>query len=245
MSDHSPENNSETVERLLAQFSELAQLSGSLAHEIKNPLSVIRMNMELLAEDFAEAETPRERRALQKVRTVHNQCIRLQNLLDDFLRFARVRRLAMMPGSLNAQIEQVLEFFELQAEEQQVQIVKFLDPDLPTVMLDEETLQAALVNLVKNALEAMPHGGQLTARTHTTTTGVALDLIDTGCGMDAATAMHMFEAFYTTKDGGSGLGLPTARKIIEAHAAQIDVQSEAGRGTKFTLEFPTPPRLEK
>jgi nitrogen-specific signal transduction histidine kinase len=72
---------------------------------------------------------------------------------------------------------------------------------------------------------------------------VALDLIDTGCGMDENTAMHMFDAFYSTKEDGSGLGLPTAKKVIEAHGARIVVQSEVGRGTQFTLEFPTPPRL--
>ena len=100
-----------------------------------------------------------------------------------------------------------------------------------------------LVNLVKNALEAMTDGGQLVARTRLTRSGAALDLIDTGCGMDDHTAMNMFEAFYSTKDGGTGLGLPTARKIIEAHGGRIDVQSQVGHGTKFTLEFPTPARL--
>ena len=73
--------------------------------------------------------------------------------------------------------------------------------------------------------------------------GVALDLIDTGCGMEDGTAIHMFEPFYSTKNGGSGLGLPTARKIIQAHGGRISVQSDVGRGTKFMLEFPTPARL--
>jgi signal transduction histidine kinase len=100
------------------------------------------------------------------------------------------------------------------------------------------------LNLVKNGLEAMPNGGELVARTRLTRTGVALDLIDTGCGMDAQTALKMFDAFYSTKDDGSGLGLPTARKIIEAHGGRISVQSEIGRGTQFTLEFPQPARIE-
>ena len=108
-----------------------------------------------------------------------------------------------------------------------------------------ETLQAALVNIVKNALEAMPEGGRFEVRTRLTLTGVALDLTDTGSGIDDATLMHMFEAFYTTKQGrgGSGLGLPTARKIIEAHGGRISVQSQVGYGTQFTLEFPLPARI--
>ncbi len=230
-------------EPLRAQYEELAALTGSLAHEIKNPLSVIRMNMELLAEDFADSETPRERRALSKIDMVTKQCTRLENLLNDFLRFNKVRRLDLRSGSLNEQLERVLDLFTPQANETGVEIVRYLDHDLPSILLNAETLQAALVNLVKNALEAMSSGGQLITRTRLTRSGVALDLIDTGSGMDEKTAMKMFEPFYSTKSGGSGLGLPTARKIIEAHGGRIDVHSEVGRGTQFTLEFPTPPRI--
>ncbi len=226
-----------------AQYEELAALTGSLAHEIKNPLSVIRMNMELLAEDFADSETPRERRALSKIDMVTRQCTRLENLLNDFLQFNKVRKLELRSGSLNEQMERVLDLFTPQAKESGVEVVRYLDPDLPSILLNAETLQAALLNLVKNALEAMKDGGQLIARTRLTRNGVALDLIDTGTGMDEKTAMKMFEPFYSTKSGGSGLGLPTARKIIEAHGGRIGVHSEVGRGTQFTLEFPTPPRI--
>jgi signal transduction histidine kinase len=228
---------------LQVQYNELAELAGSLAHEIKNPLSVIRMNMDLLAEDFRDAETPRERRALRKIDVVHKQCTRLENLLNDFMRFARLRTLDLKAGSLNEQIQRVLDLYAPQAEENGIDVLLYLDADLPSILLEERTLEAALLNLVKNALEAMPGGGQLVVRTRVTRTGVALDLIDTGCGMDQETALRMFEPFYSTKEGGTGLGLPTARKTIEAHGGRIDVQSEVGRGTKFTLEFPTPRRL--
>ena len=91
----------------------------------------------------------------------------------------------------------------------------------------------------------MAEGGELTIRTHLTSDGIAMDLIDTGCGMSEDTALNMFTAFYTTKPSGSGLGLPMARKVVQAHGGRIDVESEEGRGTKFTLEFPTPARLEE
>lgn len=241
-----PESDSkieELTQRLRTQYNELAELAGSLAHEIKNPLSVIRMNMELLAEDFAGAETPSDRRALAKIETVQKQCTRLENLLQDFLKFTRLHDLELSPGSLNDVVERVLAFFEPQAKQSDVEFICFLDPALPSIKLDEQTLHAALLNLVKNSLEAMPDGGQLLARTRLTRNGVALDLIDTGCGMDSKTAMRMFEAFFSTKSGGSGLGLPTARKIIEAHGGRISVQSEVGRGTQFTIEFPQPARI--
>ena len=217
-------NNSEALRRqkeqldnLRRQYTEISALAGELAHEIKNPLSVIGMNMELIEEDLCEAQTPQERRALAKVEIVKAQCIRLQKLLDDFLRYARVRHLDMSPGSLNERVERVLNLFDPQARERGIEIIRYLDPDAPSIMMDQQTLEAALVNLVKNSIEAMPDGGQLTVRTRLTRSGLALDLIDTGEGMDQETALHMFDPFYSTKDGGSGLGLPMAKKGIEAH----------------------------
>src|SRR5687767_2432697 len=94
-------NDESGEQRLRRQYHELAQLAGELAHEIKNPLSVISMNMDLLAEDFADPASPRERRALRTIAMVRNQCVRLEHLLNDFLRFARLSRLELRPGNLN------------------------------------------------------------------------------------------------------------------------------------------------
>jgi signal transduction histidine kinase len=244
MSTETPGSASEENARLLVQYQELAELAGALAHEIKNPLSVIRMNMELLEEDFANAENSRDRRALQKMATVSRQCTRLENLLNDFLRFTRLRQLDLRPGSLNEQVERVLELYDGVARDPPVVLKRYYDTDLPSIMMHPETLQAALVNLVKNAFEAMPNGGELVVITQVTRTGVALEMIDNGCGMDENTLFRMFEPFYSTKKNGTGLGLPTAKKIIEAHGGTIDVQSVVGLGTKFRLEFPAPARIE-
>ena len=235
----------EALDDLRKRHAELAALAGSLAHEVKNPLSVIRMNMELLQEDFEEITTPEGRRALIKIETVNRQCQRLETMLNDFLRFTKLSSLELQAGNLNDQISQVLDFFSTQAGQQNVEIITYLDTDLPSVRMDSQTLQAAFVNLIKNALEAMPEGGELVARTRITRTGVALDLIDTGSGMEANQLINMFKEFYTTKDGGTGLGLPTAKKIIEAHGGIINVQSDVGRGTQFSIEFPTPARIEE
>jgi signal transduction histidine kinase len=99
--------------------------------------------------------------------------------------------------------------------------------------------------LIINAKQAMPNGGQLMVRTAAERNLVAVYLIDTGMGMDERTALQMFEPFYTTKPGGSGLGLPTTQKIVEAHGGRIGVQSEVGRGTQITIELPVPARLAK
>ena len=239
----SADDRDESYDSMRSQYEELAELAGSLAHEIKNPLSIIHMNIDLLSEDLQEIGSPIGRRSLDRVDMVRDQCERMEALLRDFIRYTRLRDIDLVPGSLNEQVETVLRAYQPQADAQGVSVQTYLDADLPAIMLHSDSLQSALMNLVKNALEATEPGGELWARTYTTRTGVALDLIDSGSGVDDNTVLHMFEPFYSTKEGGSGLGLPTARKIIEAHGGRISVQSELGRGTKFTLEFPVPPRL--
>jgi len=236
-------NPDEQNQRLVEKYTEIARLVGGLAHEIKNPLSTIRLNMQLLAEEFAEAATPRERRALKKIEVVQRECQRLQDLLDDFLRFARVRRLNVQPNDLNAQVRQVLDFFRPKAEQAGIEVVDYLAATLPTVLLDHEAFHGALLNLVINAEQAMPQGGQLVVRTYRTADGVALDLIDNGVGMDEKTRSRVFEAFFSTKPAGSGLGLSTTRRIIEAHGGHIDLQSAPGHGTQFTIKLPAPAQL--
>jgi signal transduction histidine kinase len=235
--------NSELNQRLVDQYAEIALLAGGLAHEIKNPLSTIRMNMELLAEDFRDSEVPRDRRAMKKIELVQRECQRLQDLLDNFLHFAKAHKLNLQPSDLNSLVRRVLDFYRPKAQESGVEIVDYLTADLPTVMLDSEAFHGALLNLVLNAEQSMPEGGQIVVRTYGTPDGVALDLIDTGCGMDVETRAKVFDAFFSTKRGGSGLGLPTTRKIIEGHGGRITLQSEPGRGTQFTLKLPVLPRL--
>src|SRR5215468_3482629 len=161
----SDDESSATVQRLLDQYTEIARLAGGLAHEIKNPLSTIRLNMELLAEDLEEPQTPAQRRALKRVEVVRRECQRLQEMLDGFLDYAKVRRLRLEPSDLNHQIEDVLEFFAPEAQAAGIEVVRYLDPDLPSVMLDREAFRRALLNLVLNAKQAMPQGGQLMVRT--------------------------------------------------------------------------------
>jgi signal transduction histidine kinase len=230
-------------QKLVDQYTEIARLAGGLAHEIKNPLSTIRLNMDLLAEEFADTDSARDRRVLKKVEIVQRECQRLQDVLDGFLNFAKLRRLKIEPTDLSEQVRQVLEFFRPKAAEAGIEIVDYLSSNLPTVLLDRESFHGALLNLVLNAQQAMPNGGQLVVRTYGTADGVALDLIDTGHGMDEQTRIHVFDAFFSTKPGGSGLGLPTAKKIIEAHGGEIRLQSEIGRGTQFTIRLPVPARL--
>lgn len=242
----------ETVQRLMDQYAEIARLAGGLAHEIKNPLSTIRLNMQLLAEDVlpdasddpdAPPLSAEQQRAAKRINAVQRECERLEELLNNFLDYAKVRRIELAPCDLNQQLADALDFFEPQCDAAGVEIVPYLEADLPTVRLDREAFRGALVNLLLNALQAMPDGGQIVVQSRSHGDRVAVYLTDTGTGMDDATARKMFEAFFSTKPGGSGLGLPTTAKIIEAHGGTIAVESELGRGTRFTIELPAVPRL--
>jgi two-component system, NtrC family, sensor histidine kinase HydH len=233
----------EINQKLVDQYTEIVRLAGALAHEIKNPLSTIRLNMELLSEDLRESDSPRDRRAMKKIDLVQQECQRLQDLLDSFLSFTKAHRLRQQPCDLNAQVRRVLDFYRPKAEAARIELIDYLSGDLPTVLLDPEAFHGALLNLILNAEQAMPDGGQLVIRTYGTPEGVALDLIDTGCGMDPDTQSRVFDAFFSTKRGGSGLGLPTVRKIIHAHGGDISFQSEPARGTQFTIKLPIPARL--
>lgn len=237
------ESTSAAVERLMDQYTEIARLAGALAHEIKNPLSTIRLNLQLLAEDLDEEASPGQRRALKRTATMQQECRRLEGLLDSFLSFAKVRQLQLRTTDLNAEIQDLLDFFAPEAAEAGVEVIRYLDPSVPKILLDRQAFRGALLNLLINAKQAMPNGGQLTIATAPEGERVVIHLIDTGVGMDSDTAARMFETFYSTKPGGSGLGLPTTSKIIDAHGGTIVVETEVDRGTHFTITLPAPPRL--
>ncbi|MDR1384460.1 MAG: two-component sensor histidine kinase [Planctomycetaceae bacterium] len=244
MLNNKPENKQDnTDKKLIDQYTEIAQLAGGLAHEIKNPLSTIRLNVELLAEDLAEGDSPQDRRAIRKVEIVKRECQRLEELLNDFLNFASAHKLELEPVDINRQLKETLDFFAPRAREANIDVVEYFANDLPTAMIDRRSFHRAILNLVLNAQQAMPNGGQLVIRTRAAANAVAIDLIDNGVGMDDKTKEKLFDAFFSSKRGGSGLGLPTTRKIIEGHGGLIALQSELGHGTQFTILLPTLVRL--
>jgi two-component system, NtrC family, sensor histidine kinase HydH len=224
--------------RLRAQYAEIARLAGGLAHEIKNPLSTMSLNLDLLVEDFQGAETSRDKRVLQKLERVRKETERLNDIVEDFLRFAKVQDLRTKPSDLNAVVDDLRDFCEPQAMGQGIVIRTQYDPDLPPIPLDVDLFKQALWNLIRNAHHAMPDGGELILQTRLEGDGAVLDVTDTGVGMTDDVASKVFDAFYSTKASGSGLGLPTTRKIVEAHGGSISLQSEPGQGSRFTLRLP-------
>jgi two-component system sensor histidine kinase HydH len=225
------------------QYAELAELAGSFIHEIKNHLSTLGLNLQLLAEDFAEPQSQRERRAHDRIQRLQGECRRLVDVSNDFLRFAHIKDLKREPADLAEVVDEMVDFFGPTARGAGIELKLYLPGDLPRLALDRELFKQALLNLMLNAQQAMPDGGTLTVQAEAQPGEVCLSLIDTGGGMTPEVLAQVFRPFFSTKAGGSGLGLATTRKIVQAHGGRIDVQSEVGRGTKFTLHLPTAPPL--
>ena len=132
----------------------------------------------------------------------------------------------------------MLDFHAPSARQAGVEIKAFVPSDLPRLSLDRELFKQAILNLILNAGQAMPNGGQLTIQAELCRDRIELSFIDTGVGMTPDVLVQIFKPFYTTRPAGNGLGLATTRKIVEAHGGAIEVQSEPGKGTKFTITLP-------
>jgi len=220
------------------EWSQVVTLAAGLAHEIKNPLSTISLNLQLLQEDWQDVATPRERRTLKRLRTLQKETNRLADLLEDFLRYAHTLHLEAQPCDLHLLVQEVLDFIAPQAARQKIEVRTTFTPELPSAQADPKLLKQALLNLVINAEEAMPEGGELIVQTSTDGTAVQIDITDTGVGIPDHQIGKIFKVYFSTKEDGSGLGLPTTQRILELHGGTIDVESELGKGTHFTVRIP-------
>jgi len=224
------------------RLAELGTLTGGLAHEIKNPLSTIGLNLQLLEEDLAP-DSAAAARVSNRLHIVQREASRLREILDDFLRFAGKIELNCEAIDLNALIEELADFFAPQAQTGHVQVrVKKSDQQV-IAHVDANLVKQAVLNLMLNAFQAMlpQAGGELilSASPHGLRSAQAvIDVIDTGPGIPRDALDRIFQAYYSTKPSGTGLGLAMARRIIEEHGGWIDVASEVGKGTCVSIHLP-------
>ncbi len=222
----------------------LARLAGGLAHEIKNPLSTMAINLTLLEEEHQPAPggdgvpSAAEKRSLKRIKTLQREVTRLEGILEDFLRFARGGDINRAPADLVTLVRHALEFSEPELEAEGVRLHALLPGSLPLVMLDEGTFRQALLNLIVNARQAMPGGGELIVELRREGPRAELTITDSGVGMSPEQLERCFDLYYSTKRRGTGLGLATVKRIIEMHDGEIGVMSEEGRGTRFALWLP-------
>ncbi|MBV8780839.1 MAG: two-component sensor histidine kinase [Phycisphaerae bacterium] len=219
------------------RLAELGTLTGGLAHEIKNPLSTVQLNLQLLQEDITPDNAAYSRIA-SRLNTVKNETVRLREILDDFLRYAGRIELEKHPLELGAMLEELVDFYLPQTQIQRVQLRLDRGSSPVVVNADVKLLKQAILNLMINALQAMPDGGELILRLSADRQDARIDVIDTGPGIPPEAVTRIFQAYYTTKRGGTGLGLAMARRIIQEHGGQLSVRSEPGKGSDFTLLLP-------
>src|SRR5947209_11861617 len=214
------------------QVTELAELAGSFIHEIKNHLSTLGLNVQLLAEDFQNPQSQRERRALERFHRLQAECQHLVDLSNDFLRFARVRDLDLRQAELGSVIEEMLDFFDPTARQASIDIKSYLPADLPPVRLDRELFKQALLNLLLNPKQAMPEGATLTIQATREPGAICLSLIDTGSGMGPDVLARVCKLLFSTKPRGTGLRLQPTGRLIHAPGAWFEVQHVPGPGTR-------------
>jgi PAS domain S-box-containing protein len=225
----------------------IGELAAGLAHEIKNPLTSLLTFSRHLPRRFEDAEF---RQKFQSV--VPRELERINTIVERLLELARPARLAFKPLRVPALLERVLELYGERLEAQGVRIVRDWRRDVPVLWADQEALYRALVNLVANALDAMPRGGMLTLRVGLsdadTLAGarsgarrLAIEVEDSGTGIAPTDLDRVFNPFFSTKEGGTGLGLALTQKIVEDHGGSIDVRSTLGSGALFRIVLPLMP----
>ncbi len=214
------------------RLSALGELSAGMAHEIRNPLGSIRGTAEILRDGIA-ADDPRAEFADILIREVD----RLNRVVQDFLEFARPAETAKGRHDLNALLADVLALTRQQALKSRIE-VQFTAGEIPPVSGEGEQLRQAFLNLVLNALQAMPEGGDLKISSRLEAGKVQVTFADSGIGIAAEDLGRIFNPFFTTRREGTGLGLAITHRIIQGHGGRIDVTSRLGAGSTFTLAFP-------
>ncbi len=223
--------------RSVQRLAELGTLAGGLAHEIKNPLSTVLLNLQLLQEDL-DPEDPAYSRFRARLNTVSREASRLREILDDFLRFAGKIELRRVEIDLNVLLEELVDFFAPQAQLNHVQL-RFKPLTGPLLIrIDPRLIKQTILNLMINALQAMPGGGELILSASADGDYAVIDVIDTGSGIPADELDKIFLAYYSTKKGGTGLGLAMSQRIIQAHEGQLTVNSTPGKGSDFRVRLP-------
>ncbi|MBM4062484.1 MAG: two-component sensor histidine kinase [Planctomycetes bacterium] len=222
------------------RLAQLGTLLAGFAHEVRNPLSTIGLNLQLVLEDFREPEAPRDKRTQKRLAVVEAEVRRLQKILEEFLGFARAPEPRLQPVDLNRRLAALVDFHEPELRERGLTLRFYPGPEVGTVAADWDHVQAAVVNLLRNAADATPPGGQVFVSTAREPGFVLVRVTDTGAGIPPELQPRVFEPYFSTKKCGTGLGLPTARRVAAEHGGSLSLESEPGRGTQFTLRLAAP-----
>jgi signal transduction histidine kinase len=214
-------------------------LASGLAHEIRNPLNAMNMNLQMLEEELVGLPGLDDGEQGELLESTKSEIKRLESLVNNFLAYARPSEPRFQSLDLKTVIEEVARFLQADFRQSEVELRLDLEQMLPSVELDPTQFKQALMNLLVNARQVMRDGGTVTVATHMGPGGEAVvEVRDTGPGIPEEARGRVFDLFYSNRGGGTGLGLPIARQIVERHGGTIEVQSTMGEGTTFVIRLP-------
>jgi signal transduction histidine kinase len=222
-------------------ITEIVELAGGLAHELRNPLSTMTMNLQLLAEDLRESSADPEdvrRRAMLKVAVLQREAGRLQRLFDDFLHVVGACRPTARPCDLRTIVRGLVEFLRPEVVLDGVELSLDLPDHEVIVPVDEDLIRQALLNLLRNAQQAIAGGGRIAVCVSDDAKAAEVSVRDSGVGIEPEAIDRVFRPFFSTKPGGTGLGLSITRRIVQEHGGTLTVESTPGAGACFVIRLP-------
>ncbi len=227
------EEEAKRIERLSA----LGNLAAGVAHEIRNPLNAISITAQRLRSEFVPRKDQKEYRSF--IQIILEEIKRLDGIINQFLSLAKAQRLNLVPTDMSRFLNQVADLAEIEAKQKGVQFHRKIHP-LPKITVDPEELKKALLNILLNGIQATPSGGTLSLRSFLDDAeeNISIRIEDSGCGIPQKKLSQIFQPYFSTKEKGTGLGLSIAYRIITDHKGKIEVKSEVGKGTVFTIKLP-------
>ena len=214
----------------------IGQLAGGVGHELRNPLGAIKNAVYYVRGKVAKSElAQKEPRVLEFINIIDEEISSSNKIISDLLGFSRVGKPAVSPTRIDKVIEDALSRVAIP---ENIELTEKLDSGLSVVEIDPDQIQQVLVNMVTNAVQAMPDGGKLTVGARENAKFLDVEITDTGAGIPQESVNRIFEPLFTTRAKGIGLGLAVSKSIIDRHGGQVEVKSKAGKGTTFNIKLP-------
>jgi signal transduction histidine kinase len=222
----------EDIMRQKQRLTLIGEMAAKVAHEIRNPLNAIAITSQRLGEEF-ELNS----KANGFINIIKNEIQRLNKIVEEFLALARPMRLSFKKVDINVLIKEIINLFENELKNKNITLIKELNK-VPVFKIDENEIKKALLNIIRNGIEAMEDGGKLSISTKFINKECKIIITDTGVGISKEDMGKIFTPYFSQKNGGVGLGLSIAHRIITEHKGNIEVESTKGRGTKFIITLP-------